>query len=172
LLIEGSPSYLVGLNKPNHQYLLQHRLLWPFHPTCHSMPLYPDSKRPNWVGSHLHMKRMRRRSSWRLQTSPLFLMTYHQLNNQKRPQHRLLRPFRPSCHIIRLYQTATDPNGLGAVVGDKRMPAKKGFDIINKVEKIFKKKKGDNKIIKSNCSDRSTVLTFINVLKSCSKIKR
>jgi hypothetical protein len=26
--------------------------------------------------SHLHMKRMRRRSSWRLQTSPLFLMTY------------------------------------------------------------------------------------------------
>jgi hypothetical protein len=40
-----------------------------------------------------------------------------------------------------LYQTATDPNGLGAVVGDKCMPTKKGFDIINKFEKIFKKKK-------------------------------
>jgi hypothetical protein len=40
-----------------------------------------------------------------------------------------------------LYQTATDPNGLGAVVRDKCMPAKKGFDIINKFEKIFKKKK-------------------------------
>jgi hypothetical protein len=39
-----------------------------------------------------------------------------------------------------LYQTATDPNGLGAVVGDKCMPAKKGFDIINKFKKIFKKK--------------------------------
>jgi hypothetical protein len=31
-----------------------------------------------------------------------------------------------------LYQTAADPNGLGAVVGDKCMPAKKGFDIIKK----------------------------------------
>jgi hypothetical protein len=40
-----------------------------------------------------------------------------------------------------LYQTATDPNGLGAVVGDKCMPAKKGFDIINKFKKVFKKKK-------------------------------
>jgi hypothetical protein len=40
-----------------------------------------------------------------------------------------------------LYQTATDPNGLGAVVGDKCMPAKKGFDIINKFEKVSKKKK-------------------------------
>jgi hypothetical protein len=40
-----------------------------------------------------------------------------------------------------LYQTATYPNGLGAVNGDKCMPAKKGFDIINKFEKVFKKKK-------------------------------
>jgi hypothetical protein len=40
-----------------------------------------------------------------------------------------------------LYQTATDPNGLGAVVGDKCMPAKKGFDMTNKLEKVFKKKK-------------------------------
>jgi hypothetical protein len=71
----------------------------------------------------------------------LFLMTYHQLNNQKRLQHCLLRPFRPTCHIMPLYQIATDPNGLGSVVGDKCMPAKKGFDIINKFEKVFKKKK-------------------------------
>jgi hypothetical protein len=40
-----------------------------------------------------------------------------------------------------LYQTAANPNGLGAVVGDKCMPAKNGFDIINKFEKVFKKKK-------------------------------
>jgi hypothetical protein len=40
-----------------------------------------------------------------------------------------------------LYHTATDPNGLGAVVGDRCMPAKKGFDIINKYGKVFKKKK-------------------------------
>jgi hypothetical protein len=40
-----------------------------------------------------------------------------------------------------LYQTAADPNGLRAVVGDKCMPAKKGFDIINKFEKVLKKKK-------------------------------
>jgi hypothetical protein len=39
-----------------------------------------------------------------------------------------------------LYQTATDPNGLEAVVGKKCMPAKKGFDITNKFEKVFKKK--------------------------------
>jgi hypothetical protein len=56
-------------------------------------------------------------------------------------QHRLLRPFHPTCHLMSLYQTATDPNGLGAVVGDKCMPAKKGFDVKNKFEKVFKKKK-------------------------------
>jgi hypothetical protein len=33
------------------------------------------------------------------------------------------------------------PYGLGDVVGDKCMPAKKGFDIINKFKKVFKKKK-------------------------------
>jgi hypothetical protein len=42
---------------------------------------------------------------------------------------------------MRLYQTATDPSGLGAVVRDKCMPAKKGFGIMNKFEKVFKKKK-------------------------------
>jgi hypothetical protein len=68
-------------------------------------------------------------------------MTYHQLNHQKRLQHRLLWPFHPTCHLMPLYQTATDPNGLGAVVGDKCMPAKKGFDIVNTFEKVFKKKK-------------------------------
>jgi hypothetical protein len=40
-----------------------------------------------------------------------------------------------------LYETATDPNGLGAVLGDKCMPAKKGFDIINKYDMVLKKKK-------------------------------
>jgi hypothetical protein len=39
-----------------------------------------------------------------------------------------------------LYQTATDPNGLGAVVSDKCMPAKKGLDIINKFERFLKRK--------------------------------
>ena len=95
-----------------------------------------------WTGtSHLHIKRMRR-ASWKLQTLPLCLMTtYHQLNHQTASNTAFCS--HSTQHVIQCLstQTATDPNGLGAVLGDKCMPARNGFDVINKYEKVFKKKK-------------------------------